>query len=293
MRINYTGRKIELAPAERKKIEAQFAKVGKLLDGKDEREAHVVLSRHLHQAEVTVNYHNHELVGIGSNTDLFNAIHSAADRLEKQAIKVRAKWRDSKRAPRKGTEEAPAAANEPASAPRIAARTDAGVVSPDALARAVVAAKAAEIAERARLRREWIRSFVLTVLPPVLGFALFIGAWALFAQTAGSLPSPAKTWASAVDVFSHPFYQKGPNDQGIGWNILSSLKRVGIGFGLAAAIGIPLGFIFGRFAFANAMASPIISLLRPVSPLAWLPIGLLAFKAANPAGRYWVYPHRH
>jgi nitrate/nitrite transport system permease protein len=181
----------------------------------------------------------------------------------------------------------PVAANDPAGGPLVAARTDAGVVSPDALARAVVAAKAAEIAERARLRREWIRSFVLTVLPPILGFALFIGAWALFAQTAGSLPSPAKTWASAVDVFSHPFYQKGPNDQGIGWNILSSLKRVGIGFGLAAAIGIPLGFIFGRFAFANAMASPIISLLRPVSPLAWLPIGLLAFKAANPAA-IWV-----
>jgi putative sigma-54 modulation protein len=119
MRINYTGRKIELAPAERKKIEARFAKVGKLLDGKEEREAHVVLSleRHLHQAEVTVNYHNHELVGIGSNTDLFNAIHSAADRLEKQAIKVRAKWRDSKRAPRKGTGEVPAAASEPAPEP--------------------------------------------------------------------------------------------------------------------------------------------------------------------------------
>jgi nitrate/nitrite transport system permease protein len=179
------------------------------------------------------------------------------------------------------------AANEPASAPPIVARTDAGIASPDALARAVVAAKAAEIAERARQRSEWIRSFVLAVLPPVLGFALFIGAWALFAQTAGTLPSPAKTWASAVNVFSNPFYQKGPNDQGIGWNILSSLKRVGIGFGLAAAIGIPLGFIFGRFAFANAMASPIISLLRPVSPLAWLPIGLLAFKAANPAA-IWV-----
>src|SRR6266568_533664 len=151
----------------------------------------------------------------------------------------------------------------------------------------VVAAKAVAIAERARLRREAIRAFVLTVLPPILGFALFIGAWALFAQAAGSLPSPAKTWASAVEVFSNPFYQKGPNDQGIGWNILSSLRRVGIGFGLAAAIGIPLGFIFGRFAFANAMASPIISLLRPVSPLAWLPIGLMAFKAANPAA-IWV-----
>jgi nitrate/nitrite transport system permease protein len=58
-------------------------------------------------------------------------------------------------------------------------------------------------------------------------------------------------------------------------------------FGLAAAIGIPLGFILGRFTFLNAMASPVISLLRPVSPLAWLPIGLLVFKAANPAA-IWV-----
>ncbi len=151
----------------------------------------------------------------------------------------------------------------------------------------VVAAKAVAIAERARLRREAIRAFVLATLPPLLGLALFLGAWAIFTQANGSLPSPAKTWHSAIDVFSRPFYIKGPNDQGIGWNILSSLKRVGIGFGLAALIGIPLGFIFGRFRFANAMAAPIISLLRPVSPLAWLPIGLLAFKAANPAA-IWV-----
>jgi putative sigma-54 modulation protein len=111
MRITYTGRQVELAPAQLKKIEAQFAKVGKLLDGKEEQEAHVVLSleRHLHQAEVTVHYHNHELVGIGSNADLFTAIHSAADRLEKQAIKVRAKWRESKRERRKEAEAEPAA----------------------------------------------------------------------------------------------------------------------------------------------------------------------------------------
>ena len=116
MRITYTGRQVELAPAQLKKIEAQFAKVGKLLDGKEEREAHVVVSleRHLHQAEVTVHYHNHELVGIGSNADLFTAIHSAADRLEKQAIKVRAKWRDAKRTPRKEAAAEPAAPVEPA-----------------------------------------------------------------------------------------------------------------------------------------------------------------------------------
>jgi nitrate/nitrite transport system permease protein len=122
-----------------------------------------------------------------------------------------------------------------------------------------------------------------TFFPPLLGLALFVGIWALISMTSPQLPSPAKTFVSAVDVFSKPFYIKGPNDQGIGWNILSSLARVGIGFGLAAAIGIPLGFIIGRFEFLNRMASPVISLLRPVSPLAWLPIGLLVFKAANPA----------
>jgi nitrate/nitrite transport system permease protein len=175
------------------------------------------------------------------------------------------------------------AANEPVPRPLAAS----SAATPDARAAEVVAAKALAIAERARLRRERTRAIVLPLLPPVLGFALFIGAWAAFSQTTGSLPSPAKTWASALDLFNHPFYQKGPNDQGIGWNILSSLRRVGIGFGLAALVGIPLGFIFGRFAFANAMASPIISLLRPVSPLAWLPIGLMAFKAANPAA-IWV-----
>jgi len=139
----------------------------------------------------------------------------------------------------------------------------------------------------AELRRERVRAVLLTVLPPVLGIALFVGIWALVSLGSPQLPSPAKTWVSAVQVFSDPFYRKGPNDQGIGWNVLMSLSRVGIGFGLAALVGIPLGFVLGRFAFANAMASPIISLLRPVSPLAWLPIGLMVFKAANPAA-IWV-----
>jgi putative sigma-54 modulation protein len=116
MKITYTGRQVELAPAQLKKIDAQFAKVGKLLDGREESEAHVVLSleRHLHQAEITVNYHNHELVSIGSNVDLITAIHSAIGKLEKQSIKVRAKWRDTQRTPRK---EAAAAPAEPAAQP--------------------------------------------------------------------------------------------------------------------------------------------------------------------------------
>jgi nitrate/nitrite transport system permease protein len=124
------------------------------------------------------------------------------------------------------------------------------------------------------------------VVPPVLGLALFVLAWAQISHLSG-LPGPVKTWASAMELFAHPFYQNGPNDQGIGWNVLRSLMRVGMGFGLAALIGIPLGFMIGRFEFLSRMSSPIISLLRPVSPLAWLPIGLFVFKEAQPAA-IWV-----
>jgi putative sigma-54 modulation protein len=107
MKITYTGRQVELKPAELKKLEARFAKIGKLLDGKREAEAHVILSieRHLHQAEATVNYYGHQLAGEGSSTDLFMAIHSAAEKLEKQAVKERTKWRDNRRTPRKSASE--------------------------------------------------------------------------------------------------------------------------------------------------------------------------------------------
>jgi nitrate/nitrite transport system permease protein len=142
-------------------------------------------------------------------------------------------------------------------------------------------------AEAAARRREWLQRAARTVLPPLVGIALFIVFWHVLAVTGKRLPTPAVTWDAAVQLFSKPFYRNGPNDQGIGWNILASLQRVGIGFGLAAIVGIPLGFILGRFAMVNAMFAPIISLLRPVSPLAWLPIGLLVFKAANPAA-IWV-----
>src|SRR5574340_304653 len=88
-----------------------------------------------------------------------------------------------------------------------------------------------------------LKSAALALLPPVLGLMLFIGIWALVSQTSPQLPGPLKTWDAAVKLFSDPFYRNGPNDQGIGWNILFSLERVGIGVGMAALIGIPLGFM--------------------------------------------------
>ncbi|MGB7502041.1 MAG: nitrate ABC transporter permease [Azonexus sp.] len=127
------------------------------------------------------------------------------------------------------------------------------------------------------------------ILPPLLGMVVLIGIWYIATMKGGSIPGPLQTWDAASVLFADPFYRNGPNDQGIGWNILSSLQRVGIGFGFAALVGIPLGFILGRSAFLSAMINPIISLLRPVSPLAWLPIGLLVFKRADPAATYTIF----
>lgn len=135
---------------------------------------------------------------------------------------------------------------------------------------------------------DW-RGLWLKVLPPIFGIALLVGIWALATINSTSFPTPAATFDSAVKIFSDPFYSNGPNDQGIGWNVLFSLQRVALGFGLAALVGIPLGFMIGRFAVLNSMVSPIVSLLRPVSPLAWLPIGLLVFKSANPAAIWTIF----
>jgi nitrate/nitrite transport system permease protein len=136
---------------------------------------------------------------------------------------------------------------------------------------------------------ERMRPFVLKYLPPLLGLGLLVLAWQILAAQNSAFPTPLQTWQEAVHMFSDPFYRKGPNDQGIGWNVLASLRRVALGFGLAAAVGIPLGFIIGRFTFAYGMFSPLISLLKPVSPLAWLPIGLLVFKAADPAAIWAIF----
>ena len=138
--------------------------------------------------------------------------------------------------------------------------------------------------------RDALQHALMKVLPPLAGLALLVLLWQITSiKTAGSIPTPAETWVQALQIFSDPFYRNGPNDQGIGWNIWFSLKRVAMGFGLAALVGIPTGFLIGRFSLLERMVSPLVSLLRPVSPLAWLPIGLLVFKSANPAAIWTIF----
>lgn len=119
------------------------------------------------------------------------------------------------------------------------------------------------------------KAFFQWLLPPLFGILFLLAVWTLVSHQSQGLPGPVSSFNAAIILFSDPFYVNGPNDQGIGWNIMASLKRVGLGFGLAALVGIPLGFLIGRFHFVSNMMAPIIGILKPVSPLAWLPIGLL------------------
>lgn len=164
-----------------------------------------------------------------------------------------------------------------------------------AAASAAVPPKAAAVAVAAPVKAAPrkpidLRAFWMRVLPPLAGFGLLLLVWELIAMNSTTgFPSPLVTGKQALTVFADPFYSKGPNDQGVGWNVLSSLQRVAMGFGLAALVGIPAGFAIGRFEFLSRMFNPLISLLRPVSPLAWLPIGLLVFKGANPAAIWTIF----
>ena len=91
--------------------------------------------------------------------------------------------------------------------------------------------------------RKQVSATALKIAAPLLGAALLVLVWQLITVKNSSFPTPLVTLQEAVKLFSDPFYRNSMNDQGIGWNLLASLQRVAIGFGLAAMVGIPLGFL--------------------------------------------------
>ena len=99
MKINYTGRHDAFPPKQRVKLEAKLQKIAKLVERKGEREAHVILTqeRFLQKIEITFNAWEHSFVGMGSDRDLECAANTALDKLEKQIVKLRTKWRDTSR----------------------------------------------------------------------------------------------------------------------------------------------------------------------------------------------------
>src|SRR5215510_877679 len=117
---------------------------------------------------------------------------------------------------------------------------------------------------------------------PLLGLGIVLLLWQVSAFTwAKELPSPAKTWTTSRDYILKPFEKRGEMDQGILRFTWYSLVLVAKGYALALVIGTPIGFLLGLSkVFAKAF-DPIIQILRPVSPLAWLPLGLVLFLGAG------------
>src|SRR5256886_5888768 len=124
---------------------------------------------------------------------------------------------------------------------------------------------------------------------PVLGAACVLLAWALVSATvAPDLPSPLRTWQESRRYVLEPFFKDGEMNQGIGRLAFYSLLRVGKGFLLAVAIGTPLGFLLGLSRAFHQSFDPIVQFLRPISPLAWLPLGLVIFQKSEPAAIFTI-----
>jgi nitrate/nitrite transport system permease protein len=124
---------------------------------------------------------------------------------------------------------------------------------------------------------------------PVLGAGLVLLVWTFLSQTvAPDLPSPLRTWEESKPYVLRPFFKDGEMNQGIARFALLSLVRVTKGFLLAVAVGTPLGFLIGLSTSFYRAFDPVIQVLRPISPLAWLPLGLVIFRQSEPAAIFTI-----
>jgi len=127
------------------------------------------------------------------------------------------------------------------------------------------------------------------VILPLLGAAGVLVVWAVVSATlAPDLPSPLRTWQESRRYILDPFFKDGEMNQGMGRLAFYSLVRVGKGFALALAIGTPIGFLLGLSRRFHQSFDPIVQFMRPISPLAWLPLGLVIFQKSEPAAIFTI-----
>ena len=102
-------------------------------------------------------------------------------------------------------------------------------------------------------------------------------------------PTPGQMGQTIWQQLSDPFYDNGPNDKGIAIQLGHSLARVGLGFGLACLVAIPLGFLIGMSPLMRRAFDPYIQLLKPISPLAWMPLALYTIKDSSISGIFVIF----
>ncbi len=129
---------------------------------------------------------------------------------------------------------------------------------------------------------------LINLMLPLCGIAMAMGAWYGASLAVPDLPSPWRTWEESKLYILEPLAKRGESDQGILLLAYYSLMRVARGFLLGIAIATPLGFLLGVSSTLTKMFDPIMQVLRPISPLAWLPLGLVIFQKSEPAALFAI-----
>jgi hypothetical protein len=133
-----------------------------------------------------------------------------------------------------------------------------------------------------------MNSRIGAVLLPACGVLLVVLIWGAVSTQIPDLPSPARTWSESKIYILQPLEKRGEMDQGIILLAYYSLWRVAKGFFLGILLGTPLGFMLGLSKTFHRMFDPIVQVLRPISPLAWLPLGLVVFQKSEPAALFTI-----
>jgi nitrate/nitrite transport system permease protein len=135
-----------------------------------------------------------------------------------------------------------------------------------------------------REKMSLVPGVLLNLAYTLISFAVLLIGWhGISIITEGELPTPFATLSVMYDMLKDPFYDYGPNDKGIALQLGSSLLRVFTGFTIGSCVAIPIGLLMGASAIGRKIFYPIVQILKPVSPLAWFPIGLVAFQSAADA----------
>ena len=141
----------------------------------------------------------------------------------------------------------------------------------------------------ARLRPALARAAARAV-PPAIVLALLLVIWELLCRGQGAtLPPPSRVLADTWELIVDPFFDRGGLDKGLFWHLAASLRRVALGYALAAVVGIALGTLVGQSVWAMRGLDPIFQVLRTIPPLAWLPLSLAAFRDGQPSAIFVIF----
>jgi len=160
-----------------------------------------------------------------------------------------------------------------------------------AVVRATPALEIAPFAVRVRRIVQRVASqFVRNVMPPLVTLAILIGIWEIACSSpTASLPPPTKVVSDTWQLITQPFFDGGGINKGLFWHIFASVKRVALGYMLAAVAGIAFGVLVGSSKLAMRALDPLFQVLRTIPPLAWLPLSLAAFRDGQPSAIFVIF----